>query len=91
MRRRKLHARDAPFVEFTLSTYFAASGRRIGMCEYTSLPFIDVLFERLKLLAGFRSMLVFGCYSMDLGFRPRLLWRHFQPARSLKYFYFRSR
>ena len=33
MRRRKRHARDAPFVK-----YRAACGRRIGMCGYTSVP-----------------------------------------------------
>ena len=38
MRRRKLHARDAPFVE-----YRAACGRRIGMCGYTSVSKTDVL------------------------------------------------
>jgi len=38
MRRRKRHARDAPFVE-----YRAACGRRIGMCGYRSVP-TDVLF-----------------------------------------------
>jgi len=35
------------------------------------------LFERFKLLAGFRAI-----------FRLRLLWPHFQPARSPKYFYY---
>ena len=33
MRRRKRHARDAPFVE-----YRAAGGRRIGLCGYRSVP-----------------------------------------------------
>ena len=33
MCRRKLHARDAPFVE-----YHVACGRRIGMCGYTAVP-----------------------------------------------------
>ena len=37
MRRRKRHARDAPFVE-----YRAACGRRIGMCGYRSV-LTDVL------------------------------------------------
>ena len=33
MRRRKRHARDAPFVE-----YGAVCGRRIGMCGWKSVP-----------------------------------------------------
>jgi len=37
MRRRKRHARDAPFVE-----YRAARGRGIYMCGYRSVP-TDVL------------------------------------------------
>jgi len=41
MRRRKCHARDAPFVE-----YRAACGRRIDMCGYRSVP-TDVLLKCL--------------------------------------------
>jgi len=81
MRRRKRHARDAPFV-----IYRAACGCRVGMCGYTSIPRADrqgvgisftvcvfVCFVRLRISPPRRQILQGGSSASKAG-NLQFLW-----------------